>query len=447
MNVLEFNGKQFNGENITDIQYRNQKVEECTFSSLEMKNCDFSGTQFLETLFEQVTISGSDFDNCTFASDQMEYDGNKFMDCSMKQAVIKYLSVRYGIFCGCNMEGMSVNLGGFNECIFEKNNMKGFRIDEGVFDCKKMISNDARGANLAHGDFSYIEEMQDNDFSGSHLNAFNWYHCVCKSDNYSDCSMIHTTNEKTVFTNCNFKNARIEKSYFTNVTFVNCEMDNAQLSGLEFEKCVFRDMDFTKFTYDRLQFKKCTFENVKMTQEQERNFTCDPKIQAGHDYGKLFGKFLGCRWLENWGVEDNTLEMLDNPDFVWAEGKDDAEEKIKSLKLSLLLLDVKDEMKYRVEELCPEILDEDIEKQQREFIRKKYIPKIREKVEKAVAGNALTEQTVPHITGIVEELFIYDFYSAYFKSDFYGAMLEVLLSGHLPCGVRGKKQKMKIVIY
>lgn len=441
MKDLDFNGKELDGENLADVQYRNQKVEDCGFRSLEMKNCDFSNTGFLETLFEHVTASGTKFDNCKFESDQMEYDGNEFENCSLKQASVKYLSVRDGAFRSCDMEGFQVNLAEFGGYIFENNNMKGLEMDESGIWGDRIVSNDVRNARLLQGGFYHIGEMKGNDFRGSHTEGFSWADCICTAENYSDCSILHATNENTAFTNCTFANAKIAKSYFTDVSFNHCEMENTALSDVEFENCTFRDMDLTKITYEKLLFKKCKFENVKLTEEQERAFANEVK-QITHDYGRLFGKLMGCRWFENCGIRDNAFDGLD---CAWAEDMADAVKRIESLKLDSVLFDVQYDMRTSLEVDCPDRLD--MEDGQRKFIEEKYMPKIRQKVKKAAEAHSLPEKFVSHTVWIVAELFLYDFYADYNKSEFFGIMLDTFLSGHLPCGVMGKKQKMKLVMY
>ena len=75
------------------------------------------------------------------------------------------------------------------------------------------------------------------------------------------------------------------------------------------------------------------------------------------------------------------------------------------------------------------------------------MPGIEEKLKQAIVKYSLPEKVFSNVQYNVLITFICDFYSEQYHSEFYERMLEIYLSGHLPCGYKGRFQKGSIIIY
>lgn len=272
MNIFNFENNTLDGEKLQNIQYKDKTVQGYTIINTEIEKSDFSNTKFIETVMENVTAVETNFEDCIFEAEQLECCDNVFKNCILKGVTIKNISINNSEFCKCNMEKFRFYFSGFDDIIFEDNNMQGIEIEEGAIWGKKLIGNDVRNSRLRHGGFNHIEEMRRNDFSNSFIEGFSWDNSKCDSNDFSSCKMSHMVFEKTELINCDFKNAKMSESYFKKCIIENCNMESVDLVGIEFTNCKFQNIDFTKLTYKNLKFEDCIFEDVEVTEVQRKDF-------------------------------------------------------------------------------------------------------------------------------------------------------------------------------
>ena len=79
--------------------------------------------------------------------------------------------------------------------------------------------------------------------------------------------------------------------------------------------------------------------------------------------------------------------------------------------------------------------------------KQKYLVEMGEKVKKAWSDEESKDSIWMDVSFIMVKLFSLDHYSEYFKSEFYEHLLEVYLSGHLPCGWKGKYPQGKLIVF
>lgn len=80
-------------------------------------------------------------------------------------------------------------------------------------------------------------------------------------------------------------------------------------------------------------------------------------------------------------------------------------------------------------------------------IKKDYISVISESLEAALQDNKDKDSIIIDIKSNLVTIFMLNFYSEYYKSDFYDKMLEIYLSGHLPCGWNGDYPEGSFIVY
>lgn len=80
-------------------------------------------------------------------------------------------------------------------------------------------------------------------------------------------------------------------------------------------------------------------------------------------------------------------------------------------------------------------------------IKKEYISAISESLEIALDEFKGKDSIMVDIKANLVILFMLNFYSEYYNSDFYDKMLEIYLSGHLPCGWSGNYPEGKFIVY
>lgn len=159
-------------------------------------------------------------------------------------------------------------------------------------------------------------------------------------------------------------------------------------------------------------------------------------------YEKLYEKFMNCNWFEKCGSRE---EVYENLDYIWAKNIKDVDKNINSIKWENTCIEEMNEITAYLDMNCPQLSI--LWNEQVKSIKTMYIPEIEEKLKQAVVKYSLPEIVFIDARANVLLIFICDFYSEQYHSEFYERMLEIYLSGHLPCGYKGRFQKGSIIIY
>ncbi len=161
-----------------------------------------------------------------------------------------------------------------------------------------------------------------------------------------------------------------------------------------------------------------------------------------YNYDVLYEKLLQCDWLSRCGDRE---EIYQNFRFIWAQSLSEAEEKINSVRWENIVGEEKNEIWAFLMEHHPDAFEKWNEELAR--IKEKYVPDIMAAVKDAVTEKNLPESFILDIECNVTMVFIFDFYSELYQCDLMNNILEIYLSGHLPCGYKGRFQKGKVIVY
>lgn len=75
------------------------------------------------------------------------------------------------------------------------------------------------------------------------------------------------------------------------------------------------------------------------------------------------------------------------------------------------------------------------------------MPEIIDKITQALRNKDLSLDILEDMKMNIITLFMLEFYSEYYSSEFFERMLMIYLSGHLPCAWMGKYPKGRFLIY
>lgn len=81
------------------------------------------------------------------------------------------------------------------------------------------------------------------------------------------------------------------------------------------------------------------------------------------------------------------------------------------------------------------------------LVKEKYLPPILESINRAIKDKDYSAEMIFSIRQNILMIIISDYYSDYYESIFFKNLLEVYLSGHIPCGWKGKYPEGKIIVY
>lgn len=155
-------------------------------------------------------------------------------------------------------------------------------------------------------------------------------------------------------------------------------------------------------------------------------------------------EILNCQWLQRCGEKDSFKF-----DVEYLDSKSDIEKNINSAKWENLCLDrMGDFTTYLLKKHKAEYnkyWNDEIR-----IIKKEYISEISEKVNQSLLNKGFNDLAVSILDDIkmnILSIFMLEYYSYYYSSDFYNNMLEIYLTGHLPCGWTGNYPEGKFIIF
>lgn len=80
-------------------------------------------------------------------------------------------------------------------------------------------------------------------------------------------------------------------------------------------------------------------------------------------------------------------------------------------------------------------------------IKSKYMNEIQAKVELNWKDEKTKQRVIDDVQFNILTLFMIDYYSDYYQSEFFDRMLKIYLSGHLPCSWSGEYPEGKFIVY
>lgn len=152
-------------------------------------------------------------------------------------------------------------------------------------------------------------------------------------------------------------------------------------------------------------------------------------------------KILDCQWLQRCGKTDNL-----GFDVEYLSSKRDAEKNINATKWENMCLERKGDfttylLKNHKDEYNKYWNDEV------RMIKEQYISRISEKVNIVLTNSGFSVSILDDIKMNILSIFMLEYYSEYYSSDFYNRMLVIYLAGHLPCGWMGEYPNGKFIVY
>ncbi len=158
--------------------------------------------------------------------------------------------------------------------------------------------------------------------------------------------------------------------------------------------------------------------------------------------GQLREKLRSCHWLEQCGNRDADSYDFD---YVWAKDLAEAEEKINSAKWENVILEETNELWAFLNENDPAAFQK--WDGQLEFVKKTCVPEIMAVVKDVIAAKNLPQSFILDIECNLITIFMFAYYGGLYQCGLVDHILEIYLSGHLPCGYKGSFQKGKVIVY
>lgn len=156
---------------------------------------------------------------------------------------------------------------------------------------------------------------------------------------------------------------------------------------------------------------------------------------------EFLDKINSCAWFGNCG--DGSFDRFE---VVVIKDREKAVKSANSIKWQNFCLDVQNDLTEYLFFNHRESYEKDWNREVI-YVKQEYWSKMSDTILAALASKGLPDKVLSHVQTDVLALFMADFYSECYTSGFYEQMLEIYLSGHLPCGWSGSKKSGKFMVY
>lgn len=152
-------------------------------------------------------------------------------------------------------------------------------------------------------------------------------------------------------------------------------------------------------------------------------------------------QIMNCRWFENCGNLS-----FDKFDVILLKNKEEVIESINSIKWENVCLEKSGDFTF--------FLSQNYKKQYNEMwntevkaIKKIYISKLSKGLKTGLIKSNLPLDILDDVKFNVVTLFMANYFSDYYTNEFFEQMLQIYLSGHLPCGWSGNVEDGKFIAF
>ena len=158
---------------------------------------------------------------------------------------------------------------------------------------------------------------------------------------------------------------------------------------------------------------------------------------------RLYQSLVDCKWFENCGVMDNCTY-----DFEVYIVKTEKElmKSIQSIAWENTCLEAQGDLSEYLHIYHRKEFDEYWNKEV-DIIKETYYPPISDKIEKIIEEKNYPLEIKADLDYTILLILMADYYSEFYESVFFKNLLEIYLSGHLPCGWKGKYPDGKIMVF
>lgn len=156
---------------------------------------------------------------------------------------------------------------------------------------------------------------------------------------------------------------------------------------------------------------------------------------------KFIDQMLECNWLCRCGNEDDL-----GFDVEYINSQNKMKKMINSIKWENACLEADGDFTAFLHKNHKEIYNKFWNETVR-MVKNEYINNIADYLEEVLSDYINKDEIICDIKANLVTLFMIDFFSEYYSSDFYEKMLKIYLSGHLPCGWAGTYPEGKFVVF
>ena len=152
-------------------------------------------------------------------------------------------------------------------------------------------------------------------------------------------------------------------------------------------------------------------------------------------------QIMNCSWFENCGDVS-----FDKFEVVFLKNKSEVVKSIKSIKWENICLEKQGDFTFYLSQNCKKQYNE-MWNTEVKNVKNMYISKLSKGFKAGLLKSNLPLDILDDIKFNVVTLFMLNYFSDYYTSEFFEQMLQIYLSGHLPCGWSDNVEGGKFKVY
>ena len=208
------------------------KLSDCNFSGMDLKNKDFSNkdlkfSDFTDTNLKNVNFKGSDLVGINF--ENAELLGNDFSNANLDSSIFKKTIIKNNIFTQASMVAAN-----FQNSYLNKNNFDDSDLERAIFTNAQINQSEFNNSNLYKAEILNAE-IEYVNFKKSDVTHANFEGSSIKNINLDEARLWKT----------NFNETKIEDSKFTKTDIYSTGFKYANLDGIDFKSSKLSHVDFT----------------------------------------------------------------------------------------------------------------------------------------------------------------------------------------------------------
>ena len=232
------------------------KLSDCNFSGMDLKNKDFSNkdlkfSDFTNTNLKNVNFKGSNLVGINF--ENAELLDNDFSNANLDSSIFKKTIVKNNIFTqasliAANFQNSHLNKNNFDDSNLERTIFTNAKINQSEFNNSNLYKAEILNAEIEYVNFKK-SDMTHTNFEGSSIKKINLDEARLWKTNFNETKIEYSKFTKTDIYSSGFKYANLDgidfkSSKLSQVDFTNSILNNVDLSGIYPIESVFDNTEF-----------------------------------------------------------------------------------------------------------------------------------------------------------------------------------------------------------
>lgn len=273
----EFGNCTFDNVSLDDSVFTNCKIDSCSFKNSKISNSDFTNAKITDTEFTESSGENSNFVNAILSHstlDEANFSNSNFTDANLSGCGLYNSNFSYSIFERANLSKAKMII-----TRFINTNLKSANLSESILNTAFFEGADLTDANLDGADLTDANLVQAKLLNASLVGAIlddaefhgaNLKNAILKRANLKRANLSHTSLINANFIETNLNKAKLSGANLSEATFIksnltDANLTNANLTYTDFTGANLTNADFTDSNLTNANFTGANLTNAIFT--------------------------------------------------------------------------------------------------------------------------------------------------------------------------------------